>query len=228
MNKNNFIPIYMLYICLYLLCGCNTSKKQETSQNISIKTDSLEKKEREKILFFGNSLTAGYGLDIEETFSAVLQKKIDSLVLDYVCINAGVSGETSASALTRIDWYLKEHFSIIILETGGNDGLRGITLTETKKNIESIILKIKNKKSGIRSILAGMQIPPNMGEKYTSEFQSLYPQISTQYNIPLIPFLLENVAGIPELNLPDGIHPTAEGQKIVAENVWKKLYPLLQ
>ena len=188
----------------------------------------MEKKERPKILFFGNSLTAGYGLDTEESFSSVLQKKIDSLLLDYTCINAGVSGETSASALTRIDWYLKEYFPIIVLETGANDGLRGITLTETKKNIESIILKIKKKSPHIHIILAGMQIPPNMGEQYISEFQSLYPQISTQFNIILIPFLLENVAGIPELNLPDGIHPTAEGQKIVAANVWKKLYPLLQ
>lgn len=179
------------------------------------------------ILFFGNSITAGYQLDLSEAFPALIQERLDSLDLDYRTVNAGLSGETTASGNSRVDWVMKNPMDIFVLELGANDGLRGISTEETRKNLESIITKVKEKYPDCQILLAGMMIPPNMGQDYTSSFQKIYPELATKYNIPLIPFLLEGVAGNPELNLEDGIHPTPEGHKILAENVWKHLVKML-
>ncbi|MBT8295876.1 MAG: arylesterase, partial [Gramella sp.] len=180
------------------------------------------------ILFFGDSLTAGYGLEQGEAFPEIIQQKIDSLSLDYKVVNAGLSGETTSGGKNRIDWVLKQNVDIFVLELGANDGLRGIPLKETRNNLQEIIDFVRKENPEIEIILAGMQIPPNMGQDYTTGFRNIFPELAEENNIELIPFLLEDVAGIPELNQQDGIHPTAEGQKILAENVWEVLKPELQ
>jgi acyl-CoA thioesterase-1 len=180
------------------------------------------------ILFFGNSLTAGYGLDPDQAFPHLIQQKIDSVGWDIEVVNAGLSGETSAGGLRRIDWLLNQKVDVLILELGGNDGLRGIPTTDTRKNLQSIIDRTLQTYPDAEIILAGMMIPPNLGAEYTEAFRTLYPDLAEANNTHLIPFLLEGVGGNPELNLPDGIHPTAEGHKIVAKNVWNILKPVLE
>lgn len=182
---------------------------------------------KKTILFFGNSITAGYGLDQSEAFPARIQEKIDSLNMPYKVVNAGVSGETSSGGNSRVDWILKQPVDIFVLELGGNDGLRGIPLSETKKNLQLIIDKVKAKYPSAKIVVAGMQIPPNMGRKYTTEFRTMYPELAKKNNGELIPFLLEGVGGNPKLNLDDGIHPTPEGHRILANNVWEVLRELL-
>lgn len=204
----------------FTVVSCS-EKKAETSQTDVISETTAEKKSDQKIiLFFGNSLTAAYGIDPEDGFAGLTQQRIDSLGLDYNVINGGLSGETTAGGLSRLDWFLEEKPEVFILELGGNDGLRGIKLTETKSNLLKIIDKVRSKFPETKIILAGMQIPPNMGQEYSSEFTAMYPAVAEEKNVTLIPFLLENVGGIPELNLPDGIHPTEEGHQIVFETIW--------
>jgi acyl-CoA thioesterase-1 len=149
------------------------------------------------------------------------------LGLDYRVINGGLSGETTAGGLSRLDWFLEDEPYIFILELGGNDGLRGILPSESKKNLIGIIDKVRAKYPETKIILAGMQIPPNMGQEYTEEFKSIFPEVAAEKSVTLIPFLLENVGGIPELNLPDGIHPTEEGHKIVFETIWPYIDSLI-
>lgn len=179
------------------------------------------------ILFFGTSLTAGYGLTIDEAFPALIQRKINDAKLPYKVINAGLSGETSAAGNTRIDWLLKQPIAILVLELGANDGLRGLPLKETKRNLQQIIDKVRKKNPEVKIVLAGMQIPPSMGADYATEFKSLFPELARKNDLVLVPFLLQGVGGVPKLNQGDGIHPTAEGQKILAENVWLQLKPIL-
>jgi len=194
------------------------------------KSDTNLEKENEvkSIVFFGNSLTAGYGLDPREAFPALIQNKLDSLGLKYNVINAGLSGETTSGGNSRVEWVLNQKPDVFILELGANDGLRGIPLAETRANLQSIIDKVRKKNPEAIIVLAGMQIPPNMGPEYTSEFRTIFPELAESNEIALIPFLLDGVAGIPDLNQRDGIHPTAEGQIIVASNVWRVLGDLIQ
>ena len=182
---------------------------------------------RKNVLFFGNSLTAAYQLSPEQGFTALIQQKIDSLKLPYNCVNAGLSGETTADGVNRVDWVLQQPLEIFVLELGGNDALRGLPLAESRKNLKRILEKVKAKYPRCKIVIAGMQAPPNLGSTYTNGFREMYPQLAKQYNAALVPFLLDKVGGIPSLNLPDGIHPNPAGQKIVAENVWKVLRPLL-
>jgi acyl-CoA thioesterase-1 len=191
-------------------------------------TNSPEVAAKQKtILFFGNSLTAGYGINPDVAFAGLTQNRLDSLGKDYRVINGGLSGETTAGGLSRLDWFLEDEPAIFVLELGGNDGLRGILPAESKKNLIGIIDKVRSKYPDTKIILAGMQIPPNMGVEYTEEFKSIYPEVAAEKNVTLIPFLLVNVGGIPELNLPDGIHPTVEGHKIVFETVWPFIEKLI-
>ncbi len=220
--------IQLFILCIFLVisaCGDSKQKdaKTETDENSVNSTTGEENKK--VILFFGNSLTAGYGLDSGEDFPAIIQEKVDSLGLDYEVVNAGLSGETTASGKNRIDWVLKQNVDIFVLELGANDGLRGIPLTETKSNLQEIIDYVRQENPDTKIILAGMQIPPNMGPEYTSEFKNIFPELAEKNDVELIPFLLEGVAGNPELNQQDGIHPTAQGQEIVARNVWEVLKP---
>jgi len=211
-----------------LFFACTNNKKSQGSNQINNAKDSVTITKKKTIVFFGNSLTAGYGVSPEEAFPAIIQKKIDSLGLPYQVINAGVSGETSSGGKTRIDWILREPVDIFVLELGANDGLRGTPLTETKKNLQDIIDKVKATYPDTKLVFAGMEMPPNMGQAYTTEFRNIYTELAAKYKMTLIPFLLEGVGGEPELNQSDGIHPTAKGHLIVAENVWKQLEKLLR
>jgi len=218
--------IIIVSITLMLLACTNNKKPESNNQNNNVK-ETVTNTKRKSIVFFGNSLTAGYGVSPSEAFPAIIQKKIDSLGLPYQVINAGVSGETSSGGKTRIDWILREPVDIFILELGANDGLRGTQLSETKKNLQDIIDKVKAKYPNARLVFAGMEIPPNMGQAYTTEFRNIYTDLAKKNAMTLIPFLLEGVGGEPELNQADGIHPTAAGHLIVAENVWRQLEKLL-
>ena len=210
-----------------LLAGCSDNKKPaDSNQNTTVK-DSVTVAKKKTIVFFGNSLTAGYGLSPSQAFPAIIQKKIDSLGLPYQVVNAGVSGETSSGGNTRIDWILRQPVDIFILELGANDGLRGIPLSETKKSLQSIIDKVKSKYPATKLIFAGMQVPPNMGQKYSTEFRNIYTELATKNSMTLVPFLLDGVGGEIHLNQEDGIHPTTEGHIIVAGNLWRQLKPLL-
>lgn len=189
--------------------------------------EAVKSNDKKTILFFGNSITAGYQLDLSEAFPALVQERLDSLGYAFQTINAGLSGETTASGVSRVDWVLKNPVDIFVLELGANDGLRGIGTQETRKNLQAILDKVKLKFPECKILIAGMMIPPNMGQEYTDDFQKIFPEIAKRNKAALIPFLLDGVAGIPELNLEDGIHPTPEGHQILLENVWKVLQPLL-
>jgi len=189
---------------------------------------STEVRQREKVvLFLGDSLTSGYGVEEAQTYPARIQRKINSNRLNYKTINAGISGDTSSGALRRTDWLLKEPVDVLVLAIGTNDGLRGIPMEATEKNLEMIIDKVKAKNSQVKIIVAGMLIPPTMGRKYTDSFKEVFPRVAKKNGAKLIPFLLEGVAGEPSLNLPDGIHPTAEAYEKVADNVWAVLRPMI-
>jgi acyl-CoA thioesterase-1 len=212
----NFSFYFIFLLAVWLTsCSASTEKKQAEEGNQVVATTA-----NKTILFFGNSLTAGYGIDPEESFAGRIQTRLDSLKKEFRVINGGLSGETTAGGLSRLDWFLEEEPYLFVLELGGNDGLRGIALTETKKNLLAIVDKVQAKYPNTKIILAGMQIPPNMGQEYTEEFKAIYPAVAKEKNIELIPFLLEGVAGNPDLNLPDGIHPTAEGHRLVMETLW--------
>jgi acyl-CoA thioesterase-1 len=180
------------------------------------------------IIFFGDSLTAGHGLDSpDEAFPALIQRKLDAAGRPGRVVNAGLSGETTAGGLRRIDWILRQPVDIFVLELGGNDGLRGIPLETTRANLQGMIDRIRAKYPNATVVLAGMQIPPNLGPDYTRQFATMYPELAKKNHAVLIPFLLEGVGGVANLNQADGIHPTAEGHRIVAETVWRTLQPLL-
>jgi acyl-CoA thioesterase I len=179
------------------------------------------------ILFFGDSLTAGYGLSPEEAFPALVEKRLNKSGKAVKVTNAGLSGETSAGGLSRIDWVLRQPVDIFILELGANDGLRGLPLDQTEKNLQIIIDKVKSKSPKAKIVIAGMMVPPNLGGDYAGKFQKIFPALAKKNNATLIPFLLQDVAGNEKLNLGDGIHPNVEGHKIVAENVYKVISPLL-
>lgn len=180
------------------------------------------------ILILGDSLAAGSGVSKQDAFPALLQQKIDSRKLPCKVINAGVGGDTSAGGLRRIDWMLKRKIDVLLLELGGNDGLRGIDTKTTQANLQAIIDKAKAKYPSIRIVIAGMQMPPNMGKDYTERFQKIFPELAKTNRAELIPFLLEGIGADPRYNLPDLIHPTPEGHKIVAATVWKTLGPILE
>jgi acyl-CoA thioesterase-1 len=183
--------------------------------------------ETKTILFYGDSLTAGYGLDPDEAFPALIQKKITDAGLPWRVVNAGLSGETTAGGLRRLDWILRQKVDIFVLELGGNDGLRGIAVDVTRHNLAAIVERVRAKYPDAKVVLAGMQMPANMGGEYTKSFAAVYPEVAEEYHAILIPFLLDGVGGIPELNQPDGIRPTAAGHAKVAATLWKTLQPLL-
>ncbi|GGK69723.1 hypothetical protein GCM10011405_17210 [Rufibacter glacialis] len=218
-----------LLLVVWWCVGC--SGKGETSQETGTATAQETGKKAptpmKNILFFGNSLTAGYGLNPSESFPSLIQKKIDSLGLNYKAINAGLSGETSAGGKNRIDWLLRQPVDVFVLELGANDGLRGIPPSETKKNLQAIVDKVRAKYPEAKLVMAGMEVPPSMGGKYAGEFRVIFRELANENNMALVPFLLEGVGGVQSLNQQDGVHPTAEGQKILANNVWQVLKGIL-
>jgi len=183
---------------------------------------------RKNILFLGDSITAGYGLELSQAYPALIQAKIDSKGWNFKVINAGQSGDTTAGGLNRLNWLLKNHVDVLVLELGGNDGLRGLPAETSKQNLQAIIDGTKAKYPKVKIILAGMKVPPNMGADYAKQFNLTFPDLAKKNQAALIPFILEGVGGVRELNLADGIHPTAKGHERVAANVWKVLEPVLQ
>ncbi|MBK1878669.1 arylesterase [Pelagicoccus mobilis] len=180
-----------------------------------------------RILFLGDSLTAGYGIDPQLAYPSLIQKKLQAGDYNFDVTPAGLSGETSAGGLRRASWVLQKPVDILVIALGANDGLRGIDLSDTKKNLQGIIDLARKKYPEIQIVIAGMQMPPNLGEAYTTQFRSMYPELAQENEATLIPFLLEDVGGQPELNIADGIHPNPAGHEIIAETVWSALKPLL-
>jgi acyl-CoA thioesterase-1 len=180
------------------------------------------------ILFLGDSLTAGFGVEQGEAFPSLLKEKIEAEHLSFEVINAGLSGDTSAGGLRRLGWLLQRPIDVAVIELGANDGLRGLPVSAMKANLQAIIDQLKAKNSQVKVVLAGMQMPPNLGTDYAREFDAAFPEVAKKNGATLIPFLLEGVGGHLDLNQPDQIHPTAAGHKIVAENVWRVLAPLLR
>jgi Lysophospholipase L1 and related esterases len=220
--------VYLACLLFVMSCGNNNEKSDTAAEQQTGEKAAADSTQKSKtIVFYGNSLTAGYGVDPSEAFPALVQHIIDSLNLNYKVVNAGLSGETTAGGVGRIDWILRQPVDIFVLELGGNDGLRGIPISETSKNLQTIIDRVKAKYPQATIVLAGMQVPPNMGRKYASEFRQVFQQLAQKNKTLLIPFLLEDVGGISELNQPDGIHPNPEGHKIVAKNVWQILQTAL-
>ncbi|MEM9327113.1 MAG: arylesterase [Bacteroidota bacterium] len=218
----------VFFIALIVSCGPGASQKESTPRAREESAAQEKPKDKRIILFFGNSITAGYQLAIEQAFPAIIQGWLDSLGYDYQVVNAGLSGETTASGKSRIDWVLRTKPDIFVLELGANDGLRGLPLEETPKNLQAIIDAVKAINPEVKVIIAGMMVPPNLGQDYTQGFADIFPQVAEDNDATLIPFILEKVAGQPELNLPDGIHPTPEGHILVAETIWPYLFPLLE
>ena len=208
----------VLPILLVMLPGLLAANSDLTKSDSKLKT----------ILFMGDSITAGYGLDETQAFPALFETIIQEKGYHYHVINAGVSGDTSSGGLRRIKWLLRSNIDILVLELGANDGLRGIDLTVTKENLQKIIDETKIKNPDVKIVVAGMQVPPNLGETYTKQFRELFPSLAKSNNATLIPFLLEGVAGEPSLNLPDGIHPNAAGHSILAENVWSAMSAIIE
>ena len=217
---------------LLLIASIFLMQCKQNSENTAVKiteTPVAKTETRKNIIFFGNSLTAAYGLeDLSKGFVGLIQERIDSSGLPYRCINAGLSGETTAGGKGRVDWVIDQQpFDIFILELGGNDALRGIQPDDGIKNLQSIIDKVKAKNPSVKIILAGMEAPRNMGNTYLKAFHVMYPTLAEKNNTLLIPFILEGVGGVAELNQKDGIHPTEAGNKIILETIWRVLKPIL-
>jgi acyl-CoA thioesterase-1 len=233
-----------LYLCLLVgvLCGAGCGQDRSNSDPARPAPDTTAAAqpapqtapdttgdEGLRVLVLGNSIAAGLGVSSEAAFPARLQRKVDSLGWNVRVQNAGVSGETTAGGRRRIGWLLSDDVDVLVLELGGNDGLRGVDLQSTKQNLRAIIDTTIAAHPEARVLLAGMQIPPNLGPEYTEQFRQLYPTVAAQYDrVSLIPFVLEDVAGVDSLMQDDGIHPTAAGHRVVARNVWDQLRPLLE
>lgn len=231
-KRRNLINFCCIFVA-FLAVSCGNEKKSkvsvENNKTTAIESDAPATTSKKTILFFGDSITAGYGLeDTNDAFPGIIQSKIDSLGLSYEVVNSGLSGETTAGGKSRIEWILNQDIDIFILELGANDGLRGVPLVETRNNLQAIINAVKEKSPNTQIILAGMQLPPNMGQDYTSGFKSIFSELATKNNIAFIPFILEDVGGIKDLNQNDGIHPNLQGHKIVAKNVWEVLSDVIQ
>lgn len=221
-----FILFFLITGCLLLSCKNKSEQKEEKeieANTLSNPESSEDKSEATKtILFFGNSLTAGLGLDPSESFPSLIQDRIDSLGMDYEVVNAGLSGETSSNGAGRIDWVLQQKVDVFVLELGANDMLRGLELNATKESLKEILTTVKTKYPEAQLLICEMQAPPNMGPEYVKGFSQIFSDLSKEFNAGFIPFFLDGVAGVPGLTL-DGKHPTAEGQKIVRDNIWRVL-----
>ncbi|MDB4923703.1 arylesterase [Mucilaginibacter sp.] len=224
MRKLNIICLIIIAL-FFAACG----DKKAPSEEASVTTNRPDSLSTAKIvLFFGDSLTAGYGLDDpSQAFPGVVQNKIDEAKLHFKVVNAGVSGETSAGGKARIAWILRQKVDVFVLELGANDGLRGIPVSETMQNLQAIVDAVKAKYPDAKLVLLGMQVPPNMGSKYAYSFKAIFPGLAAKNDMTFMPFLLKDVGGVPSLNQKDGIHPTAEGAKIVGNNVWQVLESVL-
>ena len=217
----------LFLVLAFFLTACNNAPDAATKN--APKTVEKAAINQKNIVFFGNSLTAAYGLDdVSKGFVGLIQSRVDSLNLAFRCINAGLSGETTAGGNDRVEWVISQQpVDIFVLELGGNDALRGISPESSIKNLQSIVNKVKAKYPSVKIVLSGMEAPRNMGGQYIKDFHNMYPTLAKTNNLSLIPFVLEGVGGIPELNQKDGIHPTEKGNVIIVENIWKVLKGIL-
>jgi len=234
----------MLLAALACVVGCgssgnldNAKNSRETKDNMSIAkgaewstaaVDSVAESIRiPVVLFFGTSLTAGYGLDPQQAFPSLIEQKASKDGMPIKVINAGLSGETTASALRRIDWVLRAPADLVVIEAGANDALRGLSPDAARLNLERLVAAVRQKQPGAKIVLIQMEAPPNFGIAYTRRFRAVYAEVARKEKLPLLPFLLTGVAGIPRLNQPDGVHPNLAGERIVADNVWNSLKPIV-
>ena len=227
-NAMNQSIIILLFCGVWIFLGCNRAKptkEASAERELASSAVSQNRDDRPVLVAFGDSLTSGLGVDPDKNYPAKLQKKIDAEGYRYRVVNAGASGDTSDQGLNRIQSVIDLHPVIAIVELGANDGLRGLPAEVTRQNLAAIVQRLQS--AGIKVVLAGMQVPPNYGPQYTNEFRNIFMDIAKQYGIPLIPFFLDGVGGVPSLNQDDGIHPTADGYDIVVNNVWRVLKPLL-
>jgi acyl-CoA thioesterase-1 len=215
-------PLTLVLLLAVLLTGCGDGGPASGPPAGPVARQAAAR----RVVFLGDSLTAGHNLDRSQAFPALIQEKVRQAGLPFEIVNAGVSGDTSAGGLQRLDWVLTGGAELVVLELGANDGLRGLDLDATRANLRKLVQECERRK--IPVVLAGMRLPPNYGPDYTARFQEMYAALASQHSLPLIPFLLEGVGGVQAVNLPDGIHPNAEGQKRVADTVWKTLEPLLR
>lgn len=217
------------YGAVFLICAgpLPTLQTEKGALHPVFAAESESGRRLQTILFFGDSITAGYGVPEKSSFPALIREKIARRGWRFRVINGGLNGETTAGGRRRIDWLLRNRVDLMVLELGGNDGLRGIPPDEVQRNLQAIIEKTRQKYPEVKLVLAGMEAPPNMGRSYTESFRAVFPAVAAANHAVLIPFVLKGVAGNPRLNLPDGIHPTAEGHRIVAANVWSVLEPIL-
>lgn len=211
--------VLLLFICL-------TVSQFDVKENRSLPKELRNSPPR--VVFLGDSLTAGFGLDPESAYPALIQERATEEKRNVRVVNAGVSGDTTAGGLRRLDWLLKEPIDLLVIALGANDGLRGLSPEMTRSNLQQIARKARERSPGVRLVLAGMKMPPNLGQEYTEKFAAIYPALAAEEGMTLIPFLLEGVVGESTLNQADGIHPTAEGQRIIAEHVWTAIRPLLE
>jgi acyl-CoA thioesterase I len=215
-----------------LMIGCGVAERNEAAQDTAPPpppaSPAAVAASTPTVLFLGTSLTAGYGLPGEQAYPARIQEKIDSAGLPFRVVNAGISGETSAGAVRRVGWLLRQPFEVLVVETGSNDMLRGADLDSTRANIQAIVDRVRAERPEVRIVLVGMMAPPNLGRDYATRFHEMYPELAERNDLPLVPFLLDEVGGVRSLNLPDGIHPNAEGQRILATTVWRVLEPELR
>jgi acyl-CoA thioesterase I len=218
---------FIIFLSIFLsACGISSAQSEfeKPRQQVQI-PDTVSRKP--KIIAFGDSLTAGFGLSEKESYPYLLQGKLRAGGFDYEVVNAGISGDTSSGGLERIDWSLdQENVQVLILELGGNDLLRGLPVEKMKANLSTIIKKAKAR--NVKVLLCGMLAPPTMGARYQREFVAVFPDLAAEHKVEFLPFILENVAADPKLNQPDGIHPNAEGARIMTDNVYKALQPLLK
>jgi acyl-CoA thioesterase-1 len=220
--------VSLLYGALLTVVACaGDPSDTRTAAAATDSTQAPARSARQTILVVGTSLTAGLGLEPEQAYPAILQAKLDSAGLDYEVVNAGVSGETSSALLRRIDWLLQQPFEWILIETGANDGLRGIPVATMRANIQQIIDGVRATRPLARIALVRMEAPPNLGASYTRQFRQAYEELAKANDVVLLPFLLDGIAGIRSLNQADGIHPNEIGARMAADNVWKGLRPLL-
>jgi acyl-CoA thioesterase I len=223
LDRDLFLMLVLTAVCLS--CGCTKPGKNEPAPAVLHPSANPDHDPRPVVVAFGNSLTAGAGVDPARNYPARLQAKIDADGYRYRVVNAGVSGDITSQGLDRIESVVSLYPAVVIVEFGANDGLRGLPVETIRLNLEAIIKRLQA--AGAKIVLAGMEIPPNYGPQYTRSFRGIFPALASANHVPLIPFFLDRVGGRPELNQEDGIHPTAEGYDIVVENVWKVLRPLL-
>lgn len=226
-HRSNLRHLCNLWIFLSALSGCGGGK--ERAPEPASTTPPATQDTRPAIVFLGTSLTAGRGLDLDQAYPALIQRKVDSAGLDYRVVNAGVSGQTSAGSLRQFEWLLgHDTMAVLVVETGANDGLRGLDPDSLKANLEAIVRRARAASPRLSIVLVGMETLTNMGPRYRRRFHDVYPAVAREFDLPLVPFLLAGVGGVDTLNQADGIHPTARGQEIVAGNVWKVLEPVLR